>query len=317
MGRQITVKRSMGDSSSRTRYALNLGKGPAWSLTAGVDAEAWLNEFSSILGLRSGVDDGLPVWRFIRGKDGFDSSFDAGDRRSPDEFGAGWTCCDLNSIRVRFRTDERETVCELGAPGDPVEDILMMRDAFFVVYREIVRCGGLPLHAALVEKSGAAAAVAGPGGMGKSTFCRRLPASWNVLCDDESLVVPDGCGGLRAHPLPTWSDLLKGRSRGRCDIDRSVPLSAIFFLERGDSDKASPLAPAAAAARINLSAGQVFRRNLWDLDDSFRRELRGRIFNNACDPADEVPAFVLRTSRFGKPWERIEEILLHWKTVDG
>ena len=222
---------------------------------------------------------------------------------------------DLTSIRVWSHPHAKEVMCELGRPGNRTREILMMRDALFVVHRQAVRCGGLPLHAALVEKSGMGLAIAGPGGMGKSTLCESLPSSWNVLCDDESLIVRDDSEGWRAHPVPTWSDRLSGRSQETWNIHRNIPLGAVFFLERAGSEEVIPIAPADAAARINLSASQVYRRNLWDLNPSIRRALRQQLFNNACDMAGATPAFILRFSRFGKPWNQIEEVLENVRTV--
>ncbi len=309
----------MEDSSVTTGYGMNLGNGLAWSLMATKDTDAWLREFSSILELRSGIHESFPVCRFVRAKRGFDRPRAAGNLPaagvSQELVRAGWTYCDLISIRVWSHPYSQEVMCELGGPGDRTREILMMRDALFVVHRQLVRCGGLPLHAALVEKSGMGLAIAGPGGMGKSTLCNNLPSPWNVLCDDESLIVRDESEGWLAHPAPTWSDRLSGRSQETWNIHRNVPLGAVFFLERADSEEVVPLAPADAAARINLSASQVYRRNLWDLNPSIRRVLRRQLFSNACDMAGKVPAFVLRSSRFGKPWEPIEEVLEHVKTV--
>jgi len=130
--------------------------------------------------------------------------------------------------------------------------------------------GLLPLHANAVEVDGRAIAFMGPSGSGKSTL-----AAWfhdhdhAILADDVCVVDFDGEGQARAHAgiprLRLWIDALyrSGRSAERLHrsyvekasaqdkfdlpIDtgapgRTLPLAAIFLLDRGETFAIAPLA---------------------------------------------------------------------------
>jgi SynChlorMet cassette protein ScmC len=169
--------------------------------------------------------------------------------------------------------------------------------------------GGLPLHAALVERNGMGILLAGHGGAGKSTCCQRLPSSWHALCDDETLVVINEEKQYFAHPFPTWSDYLWKRSERTWNVQKYVPLSAIFLLEQSETDEAIRIGQGQGATFINTLATDVCRRNWRNLDRKEERAQRKQLFQNACELARAVPAFKLRFSLNGRFWEKIEEVL--------
>ena len=117
--------------------------------------------------------------------------------------------------------------------------------------------GGLLLHGALAEKDGRGVILAAPGGTGKTTASNRLPLPWRSLSDDATLVVPDGSGGYRAHPWPTWSRFRDNGPGGRWNVEESVPLAALFFLSRAEVDRTEPAGTGDAVAYITESVHQT------------------------------------------------------------
>src|SRR5208283_1881855 len=104
----------------------------------------------------------------------------------------GWVPEDLGVLRLWFHDQRPDVICEaVGGPSREL-DIIRMQLMLKAVYRGVRQAGGFPLHAALVEHDGVGVLLAGQGCAGKSTCCRRLPDTWEVLCDDQALVVPQG-----------------------------------------------------------------------------------------------------------------------------
>jgi SynChlorMet cassette protein ScmC len=169
--------------------------------------------------------------------------------------------------------------------------------------------GGLAFHAGLVEYNGKGYLLAGPGDTGKSTCCRRIPSSWRALCDDESLAVVDPNGMYRTHPFPTWSDYILRNSDNSWDVQYSVPLAGIFFLEQAETDDIRPLRDAEAAALINNAAVQVWNKFLLRSDISSKRYFKLKLFDNACKMAKKVPSYLLSVSLTGSFWEKMEQVV--------
>jgi SynChlorMet cassette protein ScmC len=194
--------------------------------------------------------------------------------------------------------------------GNPDLDIIRMWQALSPLSRRTWELGGLSLHAALIERNGRGYILAGHGGAGKSTCCRRIPSEWNVLCDDEILVVLDSKGRYLAHPLPTWSNYLtsgKNDALISCKLERCVPIEGIFFLEQAKTDKVIRIGKGNASAFIAESALQAAQRNF---DANCKNDnvlYRRKIFENSCAFAKKIPAFVLHVSLSGKFWEKIED----------
>jgi SynChlorMet cassette protein ScmC len=173
---------------------------------------------------------------------------------------------------------------------------------------EAIMVGTLPIHGALVERRGVGVILAGRSGAGKTTCCKRLPAGWQVLCDDMALAVPAAGGGFRAHPLPTWSAFESGGTRWPCHANRSVTLQALFVLEQSPEDGAEPLAGAKTALIVERACGEALQPFHLFGPDSVP-SLGRHVFENAASLAAEVPAFRLRVSLDGRFWEKIDEAL--------
>jgi SynChlorMet cassette protein ScmC len=221
----------------------------------------------------------------------------------------GWRQQDLGLLSLWSRPDRDEISCELLNAGQDDMGILMMSQCLHFVHDKALDFGGVPFHAALVELEGKGVLLAGPGGRGKTTCCRRLPAKWKILCDDEALVLKDEFGRYVAHPFPTWKECLPGWSERTWRVQSRVPLSAIFFLERGESDTVIPIGTGEAANRINGSATQICFLSLEYLNKDEQRAWRKRVFDNACCLAESIPAFVLRVSPTGAFWQEMERVL--------
>jgi SynChlorMet cassette protein ScmC len=303
------MPRSLADNT----YVLSLTRHFAWNLSATKGADAWLKSFASVLGLQRGSRCGSPRITFIRGA-GAGPPFteppwppDSGELKRLGR--EGWKTDDLTLVSFWTPPQGSDLVCELLNSHARKIAVLMMGEALHPVYHKAIEAGGMPLHGALVELNGQGVVLAGANDAGKTTCCRRLPDPWKVLCDDEILIVKEAGNGYRAHPFPTWSDYFLSRSRESCDVSRSVPLSAIFFLQQAPSIEILPMGRGQAAARINESAGQACFWRLKALELALRRVWTTKLFDNTCDLAGNVPAFLLRLNLTGRFWEDIERVL--------
>jgi len=308
------AKSSTAKTSDNSSYVLKLDNRLVWHLTATDEAAAWLKTLAAILELEAAGSAWAETVRFTRRAAGstWYGGSDGPSGRDKASFLSVHGCRprDLGVLCLWSRPDREDIVGEL-LDLDPVPrhlDILMMSQCLHFVHDKALNFGGVPFHAALVELSGKGVLLAGRGGIGKSTCCRRLPAHWKVWCDDESLVLPDESGRYVAHPFPTWKDQPVPSSQTWPVGDR-VPLSAIFFLDRGEADGVLPLGRGEAATRINLSAMQICFLHLEYLANDEQRAWRKRIFDNACCLADSIPAFVLRVSPTGPFWQEMERAL--------
>jgi SynChlorMet cassette protein ScmC len=170
--------------------------------------------------------------------------------------------------------------------------------------------GGLLLHGALAEKDGRGVILAAPGGTGKTTASNRLPPPWRSLSDDATLVVPDGNGGYRAHPWPTWSRFRDHGPGGRWNVGESVPLVTLFFLSRAEEDRAEPAGTGDAVAFITESVHQTagIPSQPGRTPEEAARHCEEEIAT-ATALARAVPAYRLEISLTGKFWEVIEDTL--------
>lgn len=305
--RNIPPVRTAGEG----RYFLRLGNGHGWEMVADERVGPWLDKFASIMRLEScepGWHPKLVFTRRIPGTRWMDNPVFMRIRDlSWNLPQSGWKVNSLWSINLWTHCEVPDVICELDA-GDQDLDIVMMELSLFPVYIRALETGGLPLHTALVERDGKAFLLPAAGGTGKSTCCRRIPHPWRALSDDLSLVVADENGNYRAHPFPTWSDYLWKRAETTWDVQQHLPLSAIFFLEQGETDEAIPIGQGQAAALIAESAGQICRFFLRDLVEGQIRMITGKIFHNACEISKAIPAFRLRVSMEGRFWEAMERM---------
>jgi len=277
-------------------YELVIRNGQRWALEASPDLEDWLQHFARILMLRE-IERGRigPSWRFCF-QDSGAPLFDRGC----------WVTSRSRWMNSYAKTDGTDLVTEIipFERGDPKEDIVRMMLAIQTLYLAIWPFGGIPVHAALLERDGEAIMIAAPGGTGKSTCASRVPPPWHALCDDTVLLVPAG-GIYYAHPLPTWSDfLIRDLSDRRWDVGYAVPVTGIWFLEHGEQDQAVPIGKGQAASLLYQSAVQVSRICLGkEHNDQIYTGWHMGLFHRSCDAVSNLYCGILQATLNGSFWE--------------
>jgi len=300
---------------TETRYSLKLGDGSRWVIVATPGTRTWVEKLALIMKLRSVGPNRHLEWPrafFFRrppGKGGPGKLISLIGSKMEKTFPrSGWTAHDWRSLRFWQHPAVPHIICEIGNEGNHELDIIRMWTSLCILYLGVLDSGGLALHAALVERDGKGILLAGPGGSGKSTSCRRLPPPWWVWSDDQALIVCDHQKGYLVHPTPTWSDYLYRRSAQTWKVEHHVPLEAIFFMEQAGSDELVPMGQGKAAVSINHSSTEVCRPMWWNVSKE-ERKLKKRIFDNSCQLARAIPAYVLRVSLTGRFWEEMEKVL--------
>ena len=60
---------------------------------------------------------------------------------------------------------------------------------------------------------------------------------------------------------------------------------------------------------INDSSAEVINPIWWNMDMEEKITIKHKIFDNACDMARAVPAYILRNSLNGRCWDEMEKAL--------
>jgi SynChlorMet cassette protein ScmC len=285
-------------------YILDLGHGLRWQLSASSQGQFLLNELARVLGLRTGRNVQWP--RLILGFNPQEFGEHYPSERVPPH---GWDALEFAGSKIWSHSAAEHLLLDVQLGGDPNDFFRAWSFVIQAIYSRGINVGGIPLHAALVERNGLAVALAGASGRGKSTCCNRIPHPWRVLSDDHTLVLPGRNGNSLAHPFPTWGDVLRGTQVETSCVERKVALSAIFFLEQGPSDEIESIGSAETALKINQSAHEIFGCNVATLEQPQRRHTKARLFENACEISKAVKAHVLRVSLRGRFWDKIDEVL--------
>lgn len=293
-------------------YSLRLADRNCWHLVSSIGLKSWTARLASIMELKADESNSYPRLIFIKmdpRRKEWEEPESRQDLFKHDKLPrCGWKAQDFMDCRIWSHDDAEDVLLEINC-GEEKLEFFAMRLSLYPVYQRAQEKGGLPFHAALIERDGKGILLAAPAEAGKSTCCRRLPSLWRVLCDDETLVVRDEHKQYFAHPFPTWSEHILKRSQRTWDVQQNVPLSLILFLEHGAPDKAIRIGQGEAAAHIFNSSRQVFYRTWHHLIREEVRLLKKKAFENACDLARAVPAFMLRLSPNGRFWEEIEQAL--------
>jgi SynChlorMet cassette protein ScmC len=184
---------------------------------------------------------------------------------------------------------------------------LQMMHVVSIIGRRAQIKGGLLLHGALIEHEGKGFVLAGRGGVGKSTACSRRPSPWQARSDDSTLLVRDDEGLYRAHPWPTWTEFMFGGSGGQWNVEVSLPLEGIFFLEQAERDHVQPIRGGEAVCRLVKAAEEVF--GVLSYREEEAAGLRLQRFNNICVLVPLVPCYRFQISLRGHFWQEMERVL--------
>lgn len=291
----------MENTTGNTRnFSIKLASDEIWQFISTSETNEWLDKLRIIMRLKE-----------YTGVDGHRISFLKNLNTEHD------ITKNLNRIHVLntgpLRIYECESashmICEIGDKDLPEVELFKMAQSVLPVYMKVLSQGGLPLHAALIERNGTGIAIAAPGGTGKSTCARRIPRPWQALCDDELLIVCDKRGAYHAHPFPTWSRCNVQKPGETWNVQTHVPISAIFFLKKSQKDEVNSLSFIQSAPLIYKLSLPVFDRILESIDQNEYITIKKLIFENACDIAQDIPAFILEASLEGKFWEAIDRAL--------
>ena len=281
-------------------YNLTFANGQAWDILSSEETLPLLHKLASIMELKSCKPSGSPKIIFAK------------EDALKEELKTDWKMRDLGLVKLWSNNETLDVICENKCEyDDPALDYIKICQSLYPVYKRVQDEGGIPLHAALVEKDGNGVLLAAPGETGKSTCCRRISGGWKALSDDEALIVRDRHGRYFAYPFPTWSDYIERNSAKTWNVQQHVPLSAIFFLEQAPKDEVIPIGSGKAAILINQSATNVLQRGWRNLDRSEETAFRMKLFENSCALAKEIPSFILKVSMTGRFWDEMEKVLTH------
>jgi len=219
-----------------------------------------------------------------------------------------WDVYNYGIIHIWYSSSMKDIICEV-KHRELSDDYMVLSYSLLPIYLRNLDKKGLSLHSALAEYNGKGILFAAPGGTGKSTCYNRLPDYWKPLCDDETLVVLDKNDTYRAHPFPTWSDYLMKRKENTWDVQYSVPLSAIFFIEQSDHDEIIYIDRREATLSITGSAKQILAIFLHGMKKEQKIDISTKMFNNAFDMAKKIPVFRLLVSLNGQFWKEVEKVV--------
>lgn len=152
----------------------------------------------------------------------------------------------------------------------------------------LARQGGFLTHAASAIRGGRAFLFAGVSGAGKTTISRLAPPDAMLLTDEISYVKRQGNEFL-ACGTPFAGEL------ARVGENKSAPISALFFLEKGPENRIEPVGAAEAVRRL-------LRNILFFADDS---DLVKLVFQSACEFVSLVPVRRLVFVPDQRVWEII------------
>jgi hypothetical protein len=151
--------------------------------------------------------------------------------------------------------------------------------------------GGFLLHAASAICDGHAYLFSGVSGAGKTTLTRLAPPDVTLLTDEISYIRP-GDDGYCAFGTPFAGEL--ARPGENC----SAPISTLFFLEKGPSNRIDEMSSAEAMRRL-------MRNILFFAEDS---ELTNALLATACQFVSRVPVRRLTFYPDGKVWDHIRQL---------
>jgi SynChlorMet cassette protein ScmC len=287
--------------SAQRAFHLLLRDGSRWCLTSDQENAQLVVKLASIMELKECASTSSS--RFIFSSNGNPHVGLDGNRD-------GWYFYDHSTIRIWHNDSIHDVICEVRVNKGREIELINMWFGLHPIYQQSISKGGLPFHGGLVERAGQGCLLVASGGTGKSTCCQRLPDDWHALCDDEALVVLTEEKTYQAHPFPTWSDYLWQPSDKTWNVEWSVPVQGIFFLEQSKADTVEPVGEGRAAVLMTESAAQICEKFWRNLGEEDQKKHRTELFDNACEMAKSIPAYRLKMSLEGRFWEKMEEVII-------
>ncbi len=222
-------------------------------------------------------------------------------------FKENWKEYKNSYIRYFIHNISKDILCEvIIKKGEEADFLLAKHGLFYPVFNEIISCGGLPIHSTLLEKKGEGILLVGTNSSGKSTCAKIIQKPWRALSDDISLMLNG-----KAHPFPTWTNFTtkKYEKKKRWNVKRSVPIKALFFLEKYEKDEVLPIEKDKALMLLNQSIYEAMPGYIQSLSKEDVRIFRIKVFNNVCNFIKPLPVFTLKFTKDGQYWKKIEEVI--------
>ena len=284
-----------------------------WNIFSIPSTQGWVYKLINVLNLKKASANNNPGLYFIDSSN-FEQNIDRHLVKIKEFTGkllpySGWHEYDYKILRVWVNNDIKDIIYMINDSVSTEEEWVMMWLSLIPIYEKTLLIGGLPLHSALVEFNSNGILLIGPGGSGKTTSCRRLPALWQPLCDDEVLILPESTGKYRAHPFPTWSELLWYKTGRTWNVEQSLPIKAIFLIHKSDTDEVRRIGRGMAATALTNSALQVCNKGWRKIKPEAIIKHKKLLFNSACNLANSVKTYKLNLSLEGRFWDLIREVL--------
>lgn len=297
----------MAQKKDQLSFSLQLANHLSWQFMAFGEAIPWAKELAHIMRLKNRPAAKNAVKIFILSQDNATppiKRLPAVIKKSLPQ--TDWQSNDDKIARRWIHPKTPHTIFELGKYINHDLEIIKMWRVLAPIYEGVIENGGLPFHAGLIVKNKQGFILSAPGGTGKSTCCRRVPKPWQAWCDDECLILPAGDGKYRVHPFPTWSDhLWKKQSHNTWQVEKSVSLAKIYFIEQAKKEKALPLTSGLSAVIIHHTARQMCQKNWPKLDTTLPHAIKHKLFASACALARSVACYRLKVAKYGTFWKKI------------
>ena len=272
-------------------YGLNLADGASWNIVAeNPEAESFVERLAEVM--RLGSPNGKGRELLVQVQNGRGSKCENGPLVES-----------LNLLFIEALADYpwdeecrqlKQTIsCSFHQDSDETLETLHLIQFSSVFALDAVTRGGMLVHGALIERDGMGVILAGPGGVGKTTACSRLPETWTAHSDDTTLIVRDGMGKYWAHPWPTWSRFLMENVGGSWDVGTGVLVRAICFISQSSELELIPLGAGEMVCLGMESVEQSSRALARNLDAQSLRVLRNIYFRNICQMAKTVSGYHL------------------------
>jgi SynChlorMet cassette protein ScmC len=295
------------------QYGLRLAQGDSWSLYFSSETMLFGRDLVKILGLKEDTQSHQHKIFFCTGQEARFNEYLKSIVPSGDIDRCDTSYISFPGLEIRYYPSTASYLCIPLFANHENRSLryISMMSALYPLYQKTIKSGGLVLHAALLHHPDIGGiAILGPGGTGKSTCVQRAPSPWSPYADDLILVVRDPQSIYYAHPLPTWSNLILGRSQAPLwPIERYSELQGLFFLHKADRDHVIPLPQPDAVQWIYESSIQVYQGFIDNVSREAQLEQKSMIFSNACNLARQCPSFILKAMYSGYFWVEIEKVI--------